>query len=157
MHGVHLQLFCTFCMFRPRFVVCAMILHPMHAGSQPCTPMHAHAQVGVNGLKALHAIDPQMLEGLLATAIKLKGSGKATNDCLPFQARRKADSPDWFVQPLGSVDQTSPAAAHWWARLPRLQTGASRLSCQGVLWATAYPSFLLDPRLPVCMALSCSS
>jgi hypothetical protein len=31
--------------------------------------------VGVNGLKALQAIDPVLLDGLLAKATKLKGSG----------------------------------------------------------------------------------
>jgi hypothetical protein len=32
--------------------------------------------VGVNGLKALQAIDPVLLDGLLAKATKLEGSGE---------------------------------------------------------------------------------
>lgn len=35
--------------------------------------------VGVNGLKALQAIDPQLLDGLLAKATKLEGSGALQN------------------------------------------------------------------------------
>lgn len=32
--------------------------------------------VGPNGLKALHAVDPALLEGMLAKATKLEGSGE---------------------------------------------------------------------------------
>jgi ribulose 1,5-bisphosphate synthetase/thiazole synthase len=49
--------------------------------------------VGVNGLKALHAISPALLDTLLANAIQLEGAGGGHAGCSPQHAAGHACTP----------------------------------------------------------------